>query len=67
MCPITVDALSAATDRPDAPVRGVAVDPAHASRLAARLGRAKLALGDAVGPVELSDGLRARRCSWPPL
>ncbi len=48
-------------------MRGLAADSTHASRLAARLGRAKLALGDAVGQAELSDGLRARRCSWPPL
>jgi len=52
MCPITVDALSAATDRPDAPVRGVAAGPAHASRLAARLGRAKLAYTTRQVPAE---------------
>ena len=52
MCPTTVDALSAATDRPDAPVRGLAAGPAHASRLAARLGRAKLAYTTRQVPAE---------------
>jgi len=52
MCPTTVDALSAATDRPDAPVRGRAADPAHASRLGGRLGRAKLAYTTRHVPVE---------------
>jgi hypothetical protein len=43
MCPTTLDALSAATDRPDAPVREPVADSVPTSRLAARLGRAKLA------------------------
>jgi len=52
MCPTTLDALSAATDRPDAPVREPVADSVPTSRLAARLGRAKLAYTTRHVPVE---------------
>jgi hypothetical protein len=53
MSPTTVDALSTATDRPDSPVTGARLTPdRHASRLAARLGRAKLAYTTRHVPVQ---------------